>query len=186
MLKSPKTLKSIAVNKQFSFTLKPAKYVKPALSLCDHCACNESFDNFAECEVDRESMSRLQDMGVMQEITHCTMYQPVISFQAPLIGFEDEFNTIRPGVAWYARLRYGNTVGLLDVVVDELFGKAKVIDIDKGNISDMLSMYAANNHLMLSHTEDQEAKLMSVLTRIYGPRIINGDSNVSVITLKRL
>lgn len=185
MQKSPRTLKTVLIGEELSFTLKGVKELKTS-SLCDHCAYSESFEKFEECWVDRNSSGSLNKMGIVQDITHCAMHQPVISFQAPFIGFESDFNTIRPGMAWSSRLTKGNIVGLLNAKNDELFGKAQVVSVDVGNIHDMLAKHAANNHLMLSQEADQQSKLMTVLSKIYGPRIINDQSTVSVINLKRL
>lgn len=185
MQKSPRTLKKVSVDEEVVFTLKGVKDLKTS-SLCDHCAYSEAYEKFEECWVDRNPSGSLNKVGIVQDITHCAMHQPVISFQPPLIGFEGEFNTIRPGMAWHSRLNKGNIVGLLDTKKEELFGKAQVISTDVGNIRDMLAKHAANNHLMLSQEDDQQSKLMTVLSKIYGPRIINDQSTVSVINLKRL
>lgn len=185
MQKSPRSLKAVSVGNELAFTLRGIKAVT-APSLCDHCACNQAFEKFERCWVDKHSIDNLSKVGVAQEVTHCVMHQPIISFQAPLLGFEAEFNTIRPGGAWFSRLHEGVIIGLLDVKQDALFGKAQVTSIDKGDILYMLEKHAHKNHLMLSHTADQASKLMSVLSRIYGPRIINDQSIVSVISLKRL
>lgn len=187
MNKSPRTLKLIEVDGESVFTTKNVKCATESLNLCDYCANSQPFEKFEKCWVyDEVSIKGFVKLGIKQEISYCIMHQPVIGFMPPLSGFESNFNTVRPGSSWHSRLRKGAIIGLLDVKKNELFGKAQVVDVDKGNIINMLDKHAHANHLMRQYTSGQDKKLLKLLIRIYGPRIINDDSVVSVINLRRV
>lgn len=187
MNKSPKSLKSMLVDGSRVFTVKTKKDVLGHENLCSYCACNEAVECFEECWVSRSPNKKMTKAGVGMEVIYCGIHQPVIGFQAPLIGFENEFNTFRPGRAWKARLAVKNIIGLLDVKTETLFGKAVVTGVDSGTIGYMLDKYAESNHLILEYEgDDKSEKLMSIMKKIYGPGIINADSIVTVISLKRL
>ena len=176
MIKSPRTLRVVEGNQRF-FTIQSDKNLS-MMPICLSCAIHLS------CRAYESTLTNQQE--VEMEVTKCSNYQPTIGFQPPLIGFEDRFNTFRPGLAWARRLRVGNFVGLLNTKTGECFGKAEVVGLDSGDISVMLDNFAYNNHLMLSEKGNHKTLLFGVLKRIYGPRIIAENSQVTVIELRRI
>jgi hypothetical protein len=182
MNKSPRTLKAVSIDDQRVMTIY-SKFTKESEMLCESCAFSEPFEKFSECWVDRRIDESLRKMGIGRSIRHCVMYQPVLAFQPPLVGFEDVFNTFRVGIAWKSRLGGNEIVGLLDAKTEKLFGKAQVIDCDSGNIDEMIEKHGSQNHIIL---RDDSKDLKTVLNRFYGPKLINQPAGITVITMKRL
>lgn len=185
-MKSPRSLKALTENGQRLFTIKSQKELSVP-SLCESCAQLRSFKSLdRHCPYsETEKTQRYPDIQLV-EVVKCKLYQPNIAFVPPLIGFEGEFNTFRPGVAWTDRVKPGDIVGLYDSKQEIVFGKAEVTGIDGGRIQTMLNDYAHMNHLMLSEIGDFRNKLFAVLKKIYGPQIIGDASRVTVISLRRL
>jgi len=162
MQKSSRYLKRIGIGDESAFFLKND-------SLCKSCA------NDLSCEASDHIF-----------VHQCAIYQPILGFQPKIVGMEGVFNTIRPGKAWCERLNAGDTVGLLNVKSGELIGRCEVEGVDSGFIDDMLTTHAHNNHLMLECEKgDAAAMLRAILQRLYGPQIINDNSTVTVIYLRR-
>lgn len=185
MKRSPSNLKTAVIDDRAVFTLKPLSAIdKP--TLCNQCARLAGFDGFQACGVNENQIEELKELGIFTEVTYCRKHEPIISFYPPLLGFEGDFNTFRPGGAWAKRLQEGQVIGLLDAKKESLFGKAEVISVESGNTLIMLNKHAKANHLMLDCKSDYSDKLFKVLHQIYGPRIIYAKSEVSVISLSRI
>ncbi len=185
MKRSTRALKAIALNEGRVMTIRSKGFVeKEGQDLCEYCAFSEPFEKFEECWVDRSSKDGLMKNGISQIITHCSMHQPVISFDKnQLSGLEGTFNTFRPGVAWQKRLVQKQVVGLSNSNTDKLFCKASVVGVECGRLDGMLEKHAKMNHLILA---DPSKDLSAVMIRLYGPHIIQDESMVSVITMKRI
>lgn len=183
MNKSPRTLKAITLEEGKVMTLRNKLYATDDHDICEHCAYSKPFEQFAQCWVDRSASNSLKKVGICQQITYCAMHQPILAFKRPLVGFEAEFNTLRPGGAWHSRLAKGATVGLMDADSSKLFAKAQVMGVDCGELETMIALYGARNHLLI---DDDGRDLNAILRRIYGPQIINNRAKVSVIHLRRL
>lgn len=180
MNKSPRTLKAIMINKERVMTANPSF---SQTNLCDSCAFSEPFEQFAECWVDRRVDESLRKMGVGRMVNYCVMYQPIIAFKKPLVGFDHLFNTFRPGGAWSVRLKPNMVIGLFDADKEALFGKARVVAVEFGSLLTMIEKHGSENHLVKN---DPTVDLRKVLGRLYGPRIVNDKSSVTVISLERL
>lgn len=113
------------------------------------------------------------------------METPVIGFIPPIVGCDDEFNTIRIGRKW-ASLAIGSTVLLMDEKRKVVFGSARVLDVTVGPLSALCAVYAAENHTELGQTGDHADRLYQLLRRIYGPHIVTPTKIATCIKLKRL
>lgn len=157
---------------------------KQGSNLCDYCAFSESFDKFEPCWVDRSLYESLKKTGIHQPIIHCSMHQPVIAFnKSALDGLTGDFNTFRPGVAWGSRVTPKQVIGLLNTNTDKLICKVSVTAVECGSLDDMIEKHAKANHLI---SADPSKDLKKAMMRMYGPQIINEDTKVSVISMRRM
>lgn len=185
MKASAKTLKRVVVNEELVHILD--KNAEKVQNLCDYCGKQEAFDKFAACWVQRGEYQSLKNVGVHQPVVSCAMHEPILGFIPPLHGFESIFNTFRIGAAWHNRVSKDDTVGLLDAKAGQLFGKAKVIEVNTGPLADMLNLYASGNHLEIGNGPvGAPERLYKAILQIYGPRIAALERPATVINLERL
>jgi len=185
MKKSTRALKAVTLKEGRVMSIRSQKFVEDEnQDLCDYCAFSQPFEKFEECWVDRSSRDSLQKSGISQIITHCSMHQPIIAFnKSALNGLKGDFNTFRPGVAWERRLKEKQVIGLLNSSTGKLICKVSVIAIECGDLDDMIEKHAKTNHLIL---DDPSKDLRKLMTRMYGPQIINNDAKITVISMRRM
>jgi hypothetical protein len=112
------------------------------------------------------------------------------------------FATFRLHHSWAKRLTKGRVVFLCDTKTRQVYGKAKVLDVQPGKTLELLQRYGAYSHLearspsprigarMASWLEDHgeglvERRFASMQKR-YGPNRVSETSNLTAILLKRI
>lgn len=113
------------------------------------------------------------------------MELPVLGFIPPLVGLEEVFNTFRLGRK-FASLPVGSEVLLIDEKRKVAFGRAEVLDVTTGPLSALCAVYGSENHTQLGKQGDHAEQLYQVLTRIYGPHIVQPTKLATCIKLRRL
>lgn len=118
--------------------------------------------------------------------------------------------TFRTGNAWYRRLKRGRVVLLADSKTRQVYGKAKVLELDAGFADVMLAQYAWLSHLeecppwidgnegeskdtpmgrrltwVDEHRNAAAERRYTAMRRRYGPQRFDYFSTVTVIILKR-
>ncbi|MET2951262.1 ASCH domain-containing protein [Vibrio owensii] len=143
------------------------------------CAAN------ADCKA-LKSLQRLNKKhGVTSRIEECQSYLLPILFRPPYLGLESDFNTVRLGKAWAARVYVGQEVALIDKEGKQI-GKAEVVRVESGDMPEMLAEHARYNHMMLDNpVVDYAQSLHKVLINCYGKLFVEANSGLSVIYLKR-
>lgn len=118
------------------------------------------------------------------------MQHHIIDFYPPIVGLENEFNTVRLGIAWSKRLNIGDEVYLSDNKERKVIGKAVVTDIQKGKLQEICEIHAANNHINKEFQESADysasLKLMNVIQKFYGPHVALPTKMATVIYLRRI
>lgn len=116
------------------------------------------------------------------------MQHHIIDFYPPIIGLENEFNTVRIGLAWFKRLNVGDEVYLSDNKERKVIGKAVITDIQKGKLQEICETHAEFNHtqLMASSESDVSFELMKIIQKFYGPHIALPTKWATVIYLRRI
>lgn len=118
------------------------------------------------------------------------MQHHIIDFYPPIVGLENEFNTVRLGIAWSKRLNIGDEVYLSDNKERKVIGKAVVTDIQKGKLQEICETHAENNHINISCLElegfNASLRLMNVIQKFYGPHIALPTKMATVIYLRRI
>lgn len=120
-----------------------------------------------------------------EKAQQCSDYQPVLAFKS-LAGTEGEFNTFRLGGAWYNRVRVGQQLGLLNHLCEKV-GDALVTGVHCGSKDDMITSFAAGNHLMIAaKPDDPVAELTRKIRNLYGPNFMARAELMTVIELRRI
>lgn len=116
------------------------------------------------------------------------MQHHIIDFYPPIIGLENEFNTVRIGLAWMKRLNVGDEVYLSDNKERKVIGKAVVTDIQKGKLQEICEIHADNNHTQLQASVESNTslELMKIVQKFYGPQIATPQKLATVIYLRRI
>lgn len=111
----------------------------------------------------------------------------IIDFYPPIVGLEDEFNTVRLGVAWKKRLAVGEEVYLSDNKERKVIGKAIVTDVQTGRLDEICASHADKNHSQLSlGPAGSMERLFAIIQKLYGPHLALPEKKATVIYLKRL
>ncbi|MFW6855275.1 hypothetical protein ACODYM_28710 [Burkholderia gladioli] len=112
----------------------------------------------------------------------------VLSFKPPFEGLDGEFNTFRPGLAMAKRLAAGHGVFLMDSKRQVVFGTALVTRLEQGPLQQLCDGHAAFNHSQLSNPDKDgaSARLMQIVTKLYGPHIASPTRPSVAIYLKRI
>jgi hypothetical protein len=150
-------------------------------TICNHCG-----QRLAEtCTTWNFIEDTEKNAGVCLRVGACRHFEPMLTFQPPLVGFFGTFTTFRTGAAWVSRLLPGRTVSLYNVETKQVFGRAVVEWVEAGPLEDMLAKYAHMNHSQKVHDGVLGApdRLRSRLRRLYGPNLIADGKQVSVICL---
>jgi hypothetical protein len=115
------------------------------------------------------------------------MFIYAIEFAPPMMGFDNEFNTIRVGLKWSKCLSVGDEVLLLDKPKSAVFGRAEVLRIEVGQLAEMSREHGALNHNQINLPADGAGeRTIEALKRRYGPHIATDTKKVTVIYLKRI
>lgn len=115
----------------------------------------------------------------------CDIMVPTISFN-DRFGTGGAFNTLRLGKAWSQRLTPGQTIGLHDVVSNEVYGYAEVLQLYCGNFEDLIKTHAHANHLMLGKDIAEAQEIMTNWFRKqYGPSVIEKTTKITAVYLLR-
>lgn len=102
-------------------------------------------------------------------------------------GFDGDFNTIRPSLAWMKRVKVGDVVLLIDKRDSKAFARAKVTALYMGPLAELAQHHAHMNHNQKAQPFEGAAdRLMENMRRRYGPRIICEGRKATVIYLKRM
>lgn len=118
--------------------------------------------------------------------TACALFLPTLPFQDET-GLDGDANTVRVGKAWMSRLLLDQVIALYNVNQKLIFGLASVTELHTGGIDQMLAEHAHRNHLMLTTPPAEAAAILKAWQRQnYGPRIINDQTRLTVIYLRRL
>lgn len=122
------------------------------------------------------------------KVMECSLFEPVIPFRPPLIGFQSTFNTFRMGEAWMKRVQPGTVIALYDGQEHRVFGHARVLFAVSGNKEEMCAAHGAANHLLIGQPEDSAIrdKMLLILRRIYGKLIYEANDKCTVIYMERL
>jgi hypothetical protein len=120
----------------------------------------------------------------------CDRFVPGLRFGVGIDGLTGEFNTMRVGSAWLHRLIAGQRVGLLGKAGNCL-GYALVTHVEAGPKQDMLTRYAAENHVFKGRyyakipMAERAASLNRTLRNMYGSMIYTNATVLTVIRLRR-
>jgi hypothetical protein len=113
-----------------------------------------------------------------------------LTFRPPLVGFEDEFNTIRLGKKWATRLDLGQYVLLVDARDEIAFGLAVVQYLEVGKLAFICDHYGDRNHTQIGFEVAQcgiaGARVLEVIRKMYGPHIALPTKTATVIGLRRI
>lgn len=111
---------------------------------------------------------------------------PVIGFAPPMVGLDGEFNTFRIGLAMSKRLTNRGKVYLMDTKTMTVFGEAKVGAVFTGKLAEMCELHGHMNHTELhQHDGNHAERLLSLITKLYGPHIVTPNKGSTVIYLRR-
>ena len=113
------------------------------------------------------------------------MEKYVLDFAPPIIGMDGVFNTFRLGAAWVKRVEGGEVILLVNKARSLVIGRAKVVDIEVGTLTDMAQKHAYRNH---NHREYEQTvaaeRLIQSMIKRYGPHKCNENSKVTVMYLE--
>lgn len=117
------------------------------------------------------------------------MLQYIIDFAPPMIGLENEFNTIRLGLTLSKKLNVGDKVYIVDNKLKAVIGEAEVTGVFTGSLEELCNAHASKNHTLLDGTKDSNShpqELMRTVQKLYGPHIAMPNKKATVVYLKRL
>lgn len=111
----------------------------------------------------------------------------IIEFYPPIIGLEDEFNTVRVGLGWAKRLKVGDEVYISDNKEKRVIGKAVVTMLETGSLEDICFTHSKTNHTQLKAPADADTSkdLLNIVRKFYGPHIAQLTKKATVIYLRR-
>ena len=108
-----------------------------------------------------------------------------LDFAPPIVGMEGVFNTFRLGIAWTKRVEPNDIILLTNKARSTVIGRAKVVDIKIGTLSEMAATDARFNH---NHREYKTLvaaeRLVESMIKRYGPQKCSENSKVTVIYLE--
>lgn len=117
----------------------------------------------------------------------CPGFIAPLVFREPLVGFEDEFSTVRLGLAWTKRLKVGALVALVQVPELKTFGYATVERIESGTLKQMLKRHGHTNHTMLDKPKKKAPALLNeVVISMYGKNWSAPTRTATTIFLRRV
>ena len=116
------------------------------------------------------------------------MQVQLIGFRPPIVGLENEFNTIRLGQTLAKRLKAGELVLLMCEKDKIAFGRATVVDIVTGELKQLCLLHGRFNHTELGRDDPEHSpdRLFAFIQKIYGPHIATEHKKSCVIYLRRL
>lgn len=151
-----------------------------AISLC--IACGDSIGCPVRSTIDHQR----EQWRVQVSTTKCVMFKPVITFKDKT-GLHGVFNTFRRGLGWFNRLRDGDVVKIYDADSESFVGEARVTSTFNGSLVQMLTDFAADNHLMKdSSFEAPSTELHLTLEKLYGRNYAALDSEYSVVYVEMI
>lgn len=111
----------------------------------------------------------------------------IVEFYPPIVGLEDEFNTVRVGLGWAKRLKVGDEVYISDNKEKRVIGKAVVTMLETGSLEDICTHHSKNNHTQLKAPADANTSqdLLNIVQKFYGPHIAKPSKKATVIYLRR-
>lgn len=152
------------------FTIEAKSSLIQDKILCDHCAMKP------DCPVPGNIFSAASALGAVLSVKTCASYMLPLTFRRPLIGLNAPYwNTFRLGEAMSKRLSPGDRVALWETQSNQCVGTARVLNVEFGPGSDMLSAHAVDNHMLQAASgPDPAGALRDILLRFYGPQMVNG------------
>lgn len=115
------------------------------------------------------------------------MHVQVIGFIPPFEGLDGNFNTFRIGGALAKRIACDDTVFLMNEKTKVVFGTARVTRIEVGKLQELCDLYGHENHSELNNErEGAGTRLLTFVTKIYGPHIAPPTKKCCVVWLERI
>ncbi|UUZ75413.1 hypothetical protein LP414_27240 [Polaromonas sp. P1(28)-13] len=113
---------------------------------------------------------------------------PVIGFIPPFIGVEGVFNTFRLGLTLTKRLQPGMEVFLMCEKTKTVFGRAEVISLSTGPLTQMCLEHGRHNHSELGKPDPETSpeRLLTLVRKIFGPHIATDNKKTTVVYLRRM
>jgi len=179
-------LKRVQTERGLAFTLETEADRKRNLMLCAYCAWSQETPDYQACSIYKE-LRGFESNGLVPVVRTCSRYQPVITFRPRLVGLDGVFNTFRLGVSWFNRLSPGVIVGLVNAETNEVFGKAKVLQVLHGSFDEMVEKHSHMNHLLLGmEPEEAASKMREIIARSYGKLVAANAQTITVVYLRNL
>lgn len=167
-------MKELPIADMRGVTFDPAErvYSRRKGDLCERCG------RYDKCS---KSTKIRQDAFVMST---CKSFLPIVLF-VDTTGTDDEFTTIRLGLAWQKRVDNASRVALFSKK-QGYYGEASVTFVDGGLKEDIIYSGSRTNHMMLDFEgKDHFKSLCDIVKKAYGNLIWKHNDQATIIGLRR-
>ncbi|WP_151708871.1 hypothetical protein [Acinetobacter brisouii] len=115
------------------------------------------------------------------------MQHYALDFMPPVLGIDDEFNTIRMGMKWTKLLKPSDIVYIQNSKDKMIIGKAVVTAIESDQLGQICLYHASKNHTELNQDDGHStSRVYHLMKKMLGPHIVNYAKKATVIYLKRI